>query len=726
MPKIKGGKLKAKEVKDFLQASYEESPPNELDGYILDKSLSNATAKVYYNPQTNHAVVAHRGTKGALDWGNNLAYALGAYEYTSRYKQGKSVQDKAEKKYGKSNISTLGHSQGSVLARKLGTDTKEVINVNPAYSGERPAKNEYNIRSSTDVVSGLYAPVAKTREYLFPKYSGKHDIIIPSKSATDVLGEHSYRILDRLGEKEIGVGAGNKISHYNIMKGGRTQRLGYSFDDIDFTRNNCGAVGTAYINKGYNPIGVIGGDRGGGQTLQGMADVAVGLHGASQAPNFPERAFQARDQRELDGVYRAFNDWINESGYHYDHPATTFVNTGMRNAIDRNNLTRPDDALLMRDRNWLANDAINRIGRQMTTKPFKAPDVGRFQRGGALSDSDSESSSDEEMVEVKGGKIKNPFKKVGKAFDKVGSTLAKGAEYANPMMWALKNKDTSNLMGQSGELTHDYLLPAVVSAGKPIYDATAMAASTMLTGNPVLGKVAADTMWNEMVAKPGNDPRQYQKSKELGELSGTFGQAAAKPFAAALGGSFHDGHSSVDKYFKAPKGLRRGGRVKPKVALLKKGGASAQQIGLANAMRTFTAPDNTTYYALSDLSHSADNPENPGVKDFSAVFRNLNTKDPDPRASDFLNALFPSYLRQKFYIVEKMLKDGRLDPAVAIPILDDILRQDRNADRMIKGYNNNWGATDPVVRQIYTEVEAANPKAAAAKIRRERGYKKRG
>jgi hypothetical protein len=39
-----------------------------------------------------------------------------------------------------------------------------------------------------------------------------------------------------------------------------------------------------------------------------------------------------------------------------------------------------------------------------------------------------------------------------------------------------------------------------------------------------------------MVAKKGNDPRQNQKSKELGELSTVFGQALAKPYTAALGG----------------------------------------------------------------------------------------------------------------------------------------------------------------------------------------------
>jgi hypothetical protein len=58
----------------------------------------------------------------------------------------------------------------------------------------------------------------------------------------------------------------------------------------------------------------------------------------------------------------------------------------------------------------------------------------------------------------------------------------------------------------------------------------------MLTGNPMLGKAASDTLWNEMVAKQGYDPRERQKSQELGELSSTLGQAVAKPYSASLGG----------------------------------------------------------------------------------------------------------------------------------------------------------------------------------------------
>ena len=144
---------------------------------------------------------------------------MGAYELTPRYREGKKVQDEAERKYGKKNISTLGHSQGAVLARKLGTDTKEIINVNPAYMGEKPAKNEYNIRSSNDVVSSAFAPVASARKVLFPKYSKKRDIKVKAETLNP-LTEHSYDILDRLDQnKTIGVGAGLKTKKQRFAKG---------------------------------------------------------------------------------------------------------------------------------------------------------------------------------------------------------------------------------------------------------------------------------------------------------------------------------------------------------------------------------------------------------------------------------------------------------------------------------------------------------------------------
>jgi len=344
---MKAGKRTSEEIKLFLDASYQNKPPEIIGDWILDKSISNKTGKVYYNPKTQEAVVAHRGTKGARDWINNLAYATGTYKHTNRYKRGKNLQDKAEAKYGKQNVSTLGHSQGAVLARELGTDTKEVINVNPAYLGEEMANNEYNIRSSTDIVSGLYS-----------ENEGK-DIIIPSENPLDIIGEHSYNILDRLENNQL-IGQGIKSPHYNIMSfgGRRCQELGYSVDDID------------WINGG-----VRGGPR----------------------------------------------------------------------------------------------------------------DIGKKMRRGMR-------------------KVSNPLSK------------------ANPLGY----KAVQNVGAKMGDITNNYLLPAVVSAGKPMLDATAMTASTMLTGNPVLGKAISDIAWREGVEKTGNDPRERQKSKALGELSGVAGQTGSK------------------------------------------------------------------------------------------------------------------------------------------------------------------------------------------------------
>lgn len=502
--KAKGGKRTAKEIKDFLEASYQENPPNELDGFILDKSLSTDTAKVYYNPQTKEAVVAHRGTKGALDWGNNLAYALGYYDYTPRYKKGKSVQDKAEEKYGKSNISTLGHSQGSILARKLGADTKEVINVNPAYAFEKPKKNEYNIRSKTDVVSGLYAPISYARSVLFPKYSKKHDITIPSKSTTDVLGEHSYNILDRLGNQEIGVGAGNKISTNTIMKGGRIG-LDQKIKQLVYIGIPQQAVALLLHSGNLETIWKVYSS--GNDIKPYLAQVLNSLE--------PRKARGSLfDLNVKDGgTLGDDEDPLQEA--ETSEPLDV-VDAGFRDAVE-NAGTYEEDVEMEGGMRYYpvayANVGTNPKG----VRGGKKLNIGK-------------------AFKKMGSDVSKAFKPVGKALETGAQGLAKGTEYVNPMMWALKDKDTSNLMAKSGEITHDYLLPAVVSAGKPIYDATAMTASTMLTGNPVLGKAVADTLWNEMVAKKGYDPRENQKSKELGELSETFGKAVSKPYSASLGG----------------------------------------------------------------------------------------------------------------------------------------------------------------------------------------------
>jgi hypothetical protein len=198
-----GGALSINHIKKMLKASYNgqsigiggkgENPPapERIDDFILDKQLSGQYGVVYFNPRTGQSVVVHRGTKEAMDWTNNAMYALGMYKYTNRYKTGLQMQRKAEKKYGAKNITTLGHSQSAELARQLGQNTKEIITLNPAYKGEKPLKNEYNIRSSGDVVSaGLWGT------------KRGHDLIIPAKTFNP-LTEHMIDILDRVDQNKM-------------------------------------------------------------------------------------------------------------------------------------------------------------------------------------------------------------------------------------------------------------------------------------------------------------------------------------------------------------------------------------------------------------------------------------------------------------------------------------------------------------------------------------------
>ena len=188
-----GGSLKSDELRDLLDASY-DNKITEVDGFYLDDTISSNTSRVFVNPETQQTVVAHQGTMGLTDWGNNLAYALGGtklYKKTGRYKEAKRVQDMANKKYGKENVTTIGHSQGGLQAELLGQEGKEVITVNKATRplSNKKGKKQYDISVKADIVSKLNP---------FQKKS-KKDIKIQKKGYNPVK-HHSYDIITKLKE----------------------------------------------------------------------------------------------------------------------------------------------------------------------------------------------------------------------------------------------------------------------------------------------------------------------------------------------------------------------------------------------------------------------------------------------------------------------------------------------------------------------------------------------
>jgi len=203
-PSVRGGALKASDLRKLLSSSYTGEP---VDNWRMEKSMSTKNSKVYRNPSTGQVVVAHKGTQGATDWGNNLVYAVTGemgYKQTRRFKEAQKVQKAAQNAFGKDMVSTIGHSQGGLQAQMLGGDSKEIITVNKATRpgeavyGSSKKRNQTDVRTSIDPVSAFRSPFA----------SKKKQVTIDADT-TDPVDAHSYKHLDKLGDTMIGEGVGD-------------------------------------------------------------------------------------------------------------------------------------------------------------------------------------------------------------------------------------------------------------------------------------------------------------------------------------------------------------------------------------------------------------------------------------------------------------------------------------------------------------------------------------
>lgn len=191
--------MKPQQIQQIISNTYKYNRNNdyEVDGYKIDKSLSGKRVSVYHNPTTNKTVISHRGTKlnSLSDWSNNFRYMIGDYDNTKRLKHAKKIQKQTEDKYGAENLTNIGHSQSGIINRKVGTNAKQIINVNPAYTNEKKGKNEINIKSQYDPISMLM---------------NKNDVDYNIKTnSINPLKNHSSKILNNLDENEI-IGKGIK------------------------------------------------------------------------------------------------------------------------------------------------------------------------------------------------------------------------------------------------------------------------------------------------------------------------------------------------------------------------------------------------------------------------------------------------------------------------------------------------------------------------------------
>jgi Lipase (class 3) len=134
------------------QEAYKDNSADNVDGYQLDKELSNRKTKVYHNPETKKTVVAHRGTKvtDKKDLLNDVLVATGllSSSTSNRVKNATDIAKKAESKYKDSDIKNTGHSLGGTVASEVGKSLSVKNSAVETYNkGASPldiGKNIYN------------------------------------------------------------------------------------------------------------------------------------------------------------------------------------------------------------------------------------------------------------------------------------------------------------------------------------------------------------------------------------------------------------------------------------------------------------------------------------------------------------------------------------------------------------------------------------------------------
>ena len=146
------------DLHEVLKNSYSNKHRENMNGYKLDKELSNHNQQVYYNPEHKKLVVSVAGTHNARDWGTDFYLGIGKLKDTNRYKEAKSVYDKAKAKYNPLQSTAVGHSLGSSISNYITSGNDKSVGLDGGYTiGQTSRNNSTQHRSSGDVVSVLGA-----------------------------------------------------------------------------------------------------------------------------------------------------------------------------------------------------------------------------------------------------------------------------------------------------------------------------------------------------------------------------------------------------------------------------------------------------------------------------------------------------------------------------------------------------------------------------------------
>ena len=187
-------KISANEVKDLIEAGYSRTGEAETlgrkYGLTLDKQLSNANHKVYYDKERNPTVV-YRGSKNENDAMTDGLIAIGLEKYSTRFRESKDLMNNINKKYNNKFVTGIGHSLGGSILEYVGADKAITVNkgVGIGGIGKKIKPNQTDIRTDHDLVSVL----SKTQ-------NGGKKINIKTKEVNP-LREHSHQNLSLLKNK---------------------------------------------------------------------------------------------------------------------------------------------------------------------------------------------------------------------------------------------------------------------------------------------------------------------------------------------------------------------------------------------------------------------------------------------------------------------------------------------------------------------------------------------
>ena len=181
--------MDTKTIKEMLINSYKgRNKKMAIDKHTLDKSLSGNRAQVYFDGEK--ATVVHRGTQDFSDIITDGLAGIGIE--TNRFKHGKKIEDKAIKKYGKDNITSVGHSLGGLIAERSNKKINTITLNKPVYPNEIIKvipKNQIDIKTTNDIFSPLRR---------FQK--GRKAINIKS-TTMNPFKEHTVNTLNRINKK---------------------------------------------------------------------------------------------------------------------------------------------------------------------------------------------------------------------------------------------------------------------------------------------------------------------------------------------------------------------------------------------------------------------------------------------------------------------------------------------------------------------------------------------